>query len=234
VPPLERTDPQFTALLGDAIVALSRYFCGVPGDKIPAPGGMLLGRDKIDPIYIDITERRDGPGPERRAKYSSCGDQLHAILERIGVRESWVNRASRSNYVVGANIVRLREPACPCARPPLPREAYRPPPGSLCLIWTTGLDAHALVVLGPGSDSRHILTGNYGAGGMSAAISPGSNVADSPIIWDGRNLRVGASRRILQRVITPASLVPYIKAPIDLSGAAVTGELVDALGAVYA
>ena len=231
--PLERSTPEFVECLTAAIVALSRHFCGVV-DALPKPGEKVNGRDKLDPVYVAVTEHRDGPGPEQRKYYSSCGDQLHAILERIGVRnEPWVNRKALGHYTNGANITRLHGGACPPAKYAPRVIDYRPPVGSLCLMWNTGLDAHAFTILGPGSDDRHILTGNYGAGGMCAATAPGANVADSPILWDGRALRFGQSRRILQSVITPASLVPYITAQIDLSGAPVSGELVDALGARY-
>lgn len=228
---IERSTPEFAALLGEAICALSRYFCGVAIDAKPAPGGVLTGRDKLDPVYRAVTENRDGPGPVQRAHYSSCGDQLHAILERVGVRNHALNRASQHNYQFGANITRLQ--AFPFSHSPAPF-ASPPPAGSLCLIWTSGYDAHAFVVLGGGSDAGHLITGNYGAGGMSAATAPGANVADSPISIDPAGaLHLGGSHRRIHTVITPASIVPYIDAQIDLTGAYVTGELVDALGARY-
>lgn len=234
MPALDHADPAFASLLGEAIIALSYSLCGVAPDAPVPAGGVVQGFDKLHPTYVRVTEGRDGPGPAQRAHYSSCGDQLHALLERIGVRnESWVNRKSLGHYRDGGNIVQLEHPTCPCAKS-APRDAtYRPPSGSLCLIWTTGLDAHALVWLGPGSDERHARTANYGAGGMSASTAPGANVADSPALWDGRTLRIGGARRILQSVITPEAIVPYITAQIDLTGAPVTGELIDALGARY-
>lgn len=239
---LDHADPAFPGLVGDAICALSRYMCGVAFDAVPKPGEVIQGFDKLNPVYVATTERRDGPGPEQRKRYSSCGDQLHAILERIGVRnEHWVNRASLGNYTVGANISLLGPGPCPAAKTP-PRDVnYRPPAGSLCLMWTTGTDAHAFVVLGDGSDAGHILTANYGAGGMSESASPGADIADSPWALEmsgippvptGRH-KVGASHRILQSVITPTALVPYISGQIDLSGAQVSDELIAALGARY-
>lgn len=246
---IERSSPEFASLLGDAIVALSHHFCGVELGKVPPPGGSLEGRDKLDPVYVKVTEHRDGPGPLQRKTYSSCGDQLHAILERLGVRLPFLNRASLKQYQSGANITRLQRPACPSAITPPKDPAYRPPVGALCLIWTSGYDAHALTILGPGSDANHILTGNYGAGGMNSGTRPGANMSDSPLALemravlgkDGRpdhyeptgRLMIGASKRRLQCVITPASIVPYIDAQIDLSGAEVTGDLINALGARY-
>ena len=239
---LDPADLRYALALGDAIVALSYYFCGVDILATPPPGGVLKGRAKDDAVYRAATEGRDGPGDLERAHYSSCGDQLHAILERLGVRnEPWVNRKSLGHYRPGCNIVNLHKPTCPIAIDAPRAVAYRPPAGSLCLIWTTGNDAHAFVVLGDGSDPAHIRTGNYGAGGMNAALSPGANVADSPYLTElspydgsatGRHL-IGGSHRVLQSVITPEAIVPYVSAQIDLSGAPVTDELIDALGARY-
>ena len=236
---IEKSSPEFAELLGEAIVSLSRYFCGVPHVHAPH-GGKVVGRDKLDPVYVAVTEHRDGPGPAQRAAYSSCGDQLHAILERVGVRHPALNRASQHNYQNGANITRLQQ--FPFSRVAPKDVAYRPPAGSLCLIWTTGYDAHALVVLGPGSDEHHIETANYGAGGMSSATAPGADIADSPVALEMRPtapggptgcILIGGSRRKLHYVIEPAMIVPYIDAQIDLSGCEVSGELVDALGARY-
>ncbi len=50
------------------------------------------GRDELDPVYRVITERRDGPTPALRAKYSSCGDLAHWLLRCLGVRAAWLNR----------------------------------------------------------------------------------------------------------------------------------------------
>lgn len=228
---IERSSPEFADLLGQAICALSRYFVGVPIDARPKPGQVIEGRDKLDPIYMTVTENRDGPGPIQRAAYSSCGDQLHAILERVGVRLPALNRASQKQYQVGANITRAQ--AFPFSHVAKPHEPV-PPAGSLCLIWTSGFDAHAFVVLGEGSDEAHLLTANYGAGGMSASSAPGANLADSPIALDASGFwHIGGAHRRLHTVITPAAIAPYIDAQINLTGAPVTGELVDALGARY-
>jgi hypothetical protein len=165
---------------------------------------------------------------------------LHAILQRVGVRLPFLNRRSYMGWTPGANISNLQRPACPFASAPVAASTYFPPAGALCLIWSTGYDAHALVALGPGSDEHHILTANYGAGGMSAAIAPGADIADSPwapeLSVNGQTNTghlIGSSRRKLHSLITPASIVPYIDAQIDLSGAHVTGELIDALGARF-
>src|SRR6188768_3209150 len=166
---IEKSSPEFAELLGEAICALARYFVGVPPDARPAPGGKLTGFSKTDPIYVAVTEGRDGPGPEQRVHYSSCADLSHAILQRVGVRLPFLNRRSYLGWKPGVNISNLQRPACPFASAPVAASTFFPPAGSLCLIWSTGYDAHALTVLGPGSDEHHILTANYGAGGMSAA-----------------------------------------------------------------
>jgi hypothetical protein len=231
---IEKSSPEFAELLGEAICALSRHFVGVAIDARPAPGKVINGRDKLDPVYVAVTEHRDGPGPLQRANYSSCGDQLHAILERLGVRLPFVNRKSlHGRFAYGENITWLQKPACLFAAEAKPHEPP-PPAGSLCLIWTSGYDAHALVCLGQGSDEHHMLTGNYGAGGMNEAIAPGASLADSPLERDAAGyLHIGGSHRRLHTVITPASIVPYIDAQIDLTGAPVTDDLIDALGARF-
>jgi hypothetical protein len=247
---LEKSSPEFADALGQAIVALSYSMCGVDLEAAIPPGGVVQGFNKLAPEYIRVTENRDGPTPQARENYSSCGDQLHEILRRVGVRLPFVNRASlNGKFAYGQNIIWLQKPHCPFAISPPKDPNYRPPTGSLCLIWTNGLDAHALTILGPGSDDKHILTGNYGAGGMSKEISPGANVSDSPCVPEMKpvldkngkkvgetptgNILIGGRRRTLHTVITPASIVPYIDAQIDLSGARVTDDLISALGARY-
>lgn len=237
---LARGSPEFAEALGQAIVELSHYFCGVPRDARPAPGDVIAGFDKLAPIYVATTERRDGPGPEQRKRYSSCGDQLHAILERIGIREPWINRASLKQYRDTKNIQELEpfdaksNPIGSTASVYAPKSAaYRPPVGSLCLIWTSGYDAHALVCLG--YVDTHMITGNYGAGGMSAATVPGASVAGSICAWDPARqaLLIGGSHRALHCVLEPAALAKHITAQIDLTGAPVGDDLIEALGARY-
>lgn len=244
------------------MVLISYSMCGVDPAHAPPPGGVIQGFDKLHPEYVRNTEHRDGPGPEQRKKYSSCADQLHAILERIGVRAKWCNRKSlHGAFMYGAATMAKLQPYAPkTATSPgnpggcpasayVPRDvAYVPPAGSLCLIWTPGTNnAHALTILGPGSDAHHIRTGNYGAGGMSASTAPGANVADSPYVDElssngkvatGFHL-VGSARRRLQTVITPAAIAPWIEGEIDLTGVRGYGltdisEIADALGARYA
>lgn len=242
---IEKSSPEFAKILGQAIVAMSYSMCGVDSSTPVPHGGVVNGYDKLAPAYVEVTEHRDGPGPEQWKDYSSCGDQLHAILERVGVRLPALNRASQKQYVSGANITRLQQ--FPFSKPAPKDPGFRPQPGTLCLIWNTGYDAHALVCLGPGSDENHMLTGNYGASGMSSSSGPGANVADSPWVNElslvaphaptGYQL-VGGSRRKLHYIITPESIVPYIDAQINLSGirgfsSIEISDIGDKLGARY-
>src|SRR6478735_396883 len=232
---LEKSSSEFADALGQAIVAISYSMCGVDLEaKIPV-GDVVKGYDKLAPEYIRVTEGRDGPGPEQRKKYSSCADQLHAILDRVGVRLPTVINRGKNHIYGSAQMTKLQKPTCPFSSSAPNDPAYRPPVGSLCLIWTTGNDAHALVILGPGSDDNHITTGNYGAGGMSESTSPGAIVADSPCVWDAQRkaLLIGRTKRALHTVITPAAIVPYIDAQINLTGARVTDSMIEALGAKW-
>ena len=113
--------------------------------------------------------------------------------------------------------------------------AYRPPSGSLCLIWTSGYDAHALVCLGYSDDGTVMYTGNYGAGGMSPATEPGANVAASNCAWDPTRqaLLIGGSHRALHCILTPAALAVHVTAQINLTGTPVGDDVVEALGARY-
>lgn len=208
----------------DAIVALAEWACGY--DK---------KRSKDDPIYIMVTEGRDGPTPEVRKNYSSCGDQGNWILERLGLREKWINRKSLGQYVTGANVTRLGL-GCPIAKAPpnTSDSSWRPLPGTICEIWNTGFDAHVFVILGPGSDANHVRTANYGAGGMSPSAFPGADIADSPFVARADGWYVGLVHpRKLQRMITAEDASKLSKVAPDLTGCNVTGDVIDALGATF-
>ncbi len=210
-----------TSLWRTAAVELCRYACG--GDK---------GRGKNDPVYREVTEGRDGPGDLQRAAYSSCGDLGHWLLERLGVREKWVNRHSLGQYHVGANVYELGL-GCPIAHAaPTASDWAGPEAGDICEIWngTKGQDAHVFVVLGPSEKVEgKLLTANYGAGGMQAALWPGARLSNSSCQHTIAGWFVGS--RKMQRVIRLVDYVPLITAPPDLTGAELTGEVIDALGA---
>ena len=202
-------------LWADAAVALCEYACGYDA-----------GRGKDDPVYAAVTEGRDVP--PNRARYSSCGDLAHWLLERLGVREHWVNRASLGHYTVGANVSDLA--GCPVHV--VPGSAFLPQPGDILEIWNAsgGQDAHVCVCLAEPHDGK-ITLANYGAGGMSAQAWPGANVHDSA--WSAMTSGHYVGTRRVQRVVPLASIVTVITAQPDLTGARVTGELIDALGAKW-
>ncbi len=203
-----------------AAVALCEYACGFEA-----------GRSKDDPVYQEVVERRDVK--PARAHYSSCGDLGHWLLERLGLREKWVNRASLSQYRVGLNVAELGL-GCPIAHAPPNDSHWSPSPGDICEIWNTGTDAHVFVVL-DGSTPGHLRTANYGAGGMSAAAWPGAVIAQSPFVRMVNGWMVGAAHpRKLQRVIRLSDAVALSRFRPDLTGARVTGELIDALKAKWA
>jgi hypothetical protein len=205
------------SLWSDAAVALVEYACGG-----------AAGRTKDDPVYLAVVEHRDVP--PFRARYSSCGDLAHWLLERLGLDEPWVNRASLGHYHVGANVSALA--GCPVHRAPGSAD-WVPRPGDILEIWNAagGADAHVCVYLGPGSTPAHARIGNYGAGGMSAAASPGANIRDTVLTYQAVGWVLGL--RKVQRVIPLAAAVLLSRRPPNLTGAAVTGELIDALQAVW-
>ena len=200
----------------DAAVALCEYACG-----------WEAGRGKDNPVYTAVTEGRDAP--PNRAHYSSCGDLAHWLLERLGVREHWVNRASLGHYTVGANVWDLA--SCPVAIKP--SSVFIPVPGDILEIWNSagGQDAHVCVCLAPPHDGK-ITLANYGAGGMNAANWPGAVIHDSS--WRSSTAGNYIGTRKLQRVVQLAQIVPMCLAQPDLTGARVSGELIDALSARWA
>lgn len=201
-----------------AAVVLAEYACGYEH-----------GRSKDDPVYLEVCEHRDTG--MLRAHYSSCGDLGHWLAERLGVRESWVNRQSLGHYRVGMNVALLGF-GCPASHDaPTGPDWTGPQPGDICEIWntSTGYDAHVFVALGPGSDLNHLRTANYGAGGMSAASFPGAKISDSAFTHHPDGWYVGT--RKLHRIISLADLAQLSKVPPDLTGAKSPGEVIDAVHA---
>lgn len=187
-----------------AAVALAEHACGGSA-----------GRSKDDPIYADVTERRDTGA--MRARYSSCGDLAHWLLYRLGCRAPWVNRTDMPmGWRVGQNVSLL------AGQGRIPGdEEWTPEPGDILVIWNSpnGYDAHVCVWLGGGS------VANYGAGGMSAAARHGANITNPSLTWSGRAWYLG--KRQLQRIVSLSHL-PFSEPP-DLTGAELTGEVIDAL-----
>ncbi len=202
----------------DCAVALCEYACGYE-----------RGRGKSDGVYQEVCEGRDVG--MMRVHYSSCGDLGHWLCERLGVRAQWVNRESLGHYHVGMNVTELGL-GCPISKnAPTAADWSGPEIGDICEIWngTMGQDAHVFVVLGPGSDAHHLRTANYGAGGMSSAEWPGCRISDSSFTHHADGWYVGTRR--LHRILPLAELVSLSTALPDLTGAKLTGEIIDAVKA---
>lgn len=132
--------------------------------------GFGLGVRLNDPVYVEITERRD-PGPG----YSSCGDLAHALVAHVlGPERSalvkWLNRGA--NYRQGMNVGRLtRRPigggASGLARSM--REGEQLQTGDIAVMWARPdtTDAHVFVVDTHGPDA--ITSWDYGQGSMRKA-----------------------------------------------------------------
>lgn len=206
----------------DAAVALCEFACGFEH-----------GRDKNDPVYIEVTEHRDGPGPKQRAGYSSCGDQAWWLLYRLGLRKSWMNRAANHTYNDGMNVADLT--GCPVNTVGPFGPDYSPQPGDILEIWSAAdtHDAHVCIVLAAAKDGI-LRTANYGAGGMNPAPSPGCNISNSAYVRSGSDWLVGKQRRKLKRVIPLAAVIPLLSVQPDLTGARVTDDLIHALKATWA
>lgn len=200
-----------------AAVALCEHACGYDA-----------GRAKDDPVYVEVTEGRDGPGPKQREKYSSCGDLAHWLYKRLGIREPFINRTDdgvNGPWKAGENVARLWGGACPFDRVPPADLAWMPKPGDVLLVWNTGFDAHVMVALG--IEGTKLRTANYGAGGMSAGLSPGARIGAAFVTRQAGRTFYGA--RQIQRYLPLSEAVKHITAPPDLRGAALTGEEVDAI-----
>ena len=196
-----------------AAVALCEYACGYD-----------QGRQKDDPVYVEVTEGRDGPGPEQRRRYSSCGDLAHWLYKRLGIREPWVNRTDDGVFgpwATGANVARLWGGACPFDQVPPATALWMPEPGDVVLVWNTGFDAHVMVAIG--TEGSTLRTANYGAGGMSPGLAPGARVGGA-VVSGGK---YGAKK--IQRFLPLSEAVKHITVAPDLRGAALTGEELDAI-----
>lgn len=200
-----------------AAVALCEWACGYD-----------FGRSKDDPVYKEVTENRDGPGPEQRKRYSSCGDLAHWMFRRFGIRESWVNRSDDGMFgpwIPGVNVSNLWGGKNPLDI--VPNADWQPEPGDVLLVWLNGYDAHVCVALGPPEQGR-LRTANFGAGGMSPAAVPGSRIANNKLFWDGKRWFYGS--KIVQRCLPLRSAIEHVTVTPDLSGnLSMTGEDMDAI-----
>ena len=201
-----------------AAVALCEHACGYD-----------MGRSKDDPVYVEVTEGRDGPGPEQRKRYSSCGDLAHWLYKRLGIREPWINRTDDGVFGPwhsGENVSRLWGGACPFDQVPPADGVWMPGAGDVVILWNTGRDAHVMVSLGVASDGK-LRTANYGAGGMSSALLPGARLGAAHVTWQRGKPFYGA--RQIQRFLPLSEAVRHISVAPDLRGAALTGEELDAI-----
>lgn len=202
-----------------AAVALCEWACGY--DK---------GRSKDDPVYKLVTENRDGPGPEQRKHYSSCGDLAHFMLMRLGVREPWVNRDDDGVFGAWrpvANVTNLDGAKCPIKIMP-PRADWYPEPGDIALIWKPDYSGvHIMVCSGP-PDKGILHTYNYGKGGMSPLPDPGAGYGQAKLTWDGHFWNYGTKR--VGCLIRLRDVIPLVSVkPILDEGCSMTGEDMDAL-----
>jgi hypothetical protein len=201
-----------------AAVALDEWSCNY-----------LVGRGKDDPVYIEVTEGRDGPGAAQRKTYSSCADRCHWKLWRLGLREPWINRKANGGWRVGQNISLLSwQPKSGIWHVPyiVPDADWIPGPGDELVIWRNGNDAHSLSALGPPEKGK-LTTANYGAGGMSPGSWPGARIGSAPLALIGGQWYYG--QRIVHRVIPVSAMRNLSRVPVDMTGAAMTGEDLDAL-----
>jgi hypothetical protein len=202
--------------------------------------GYDKGRAKDDPVYVEVTEGRDGPGPVQRKYYSSCADLGHWLLWRLGVREPWVNRKDNGGWKSQVNISRLcgpqgvvrgntpggflangKEPAHLATWP-------GPELGDILIVsnfWPQGSDAHCLVALERTGDKLE--SGNYGLGGCSSAVSPGAGLRTNTLKWNGHGWFYGS--RMIRRWLSLADVAKIVKATPDISGAIVVDGVLDGL-----
>lgn len=210
-----------------AAVALVHYACG-PAPRAPGRGW----RSKNDPVYLEVVEGRD-VGP-RRKRYSSCADLAHWLVFRLGVRAHWINRDEHRGFKDVVNLSRIAY--CPEAETPR-RIDHAFEPGDLLVLWNRAdtSDAHVNVCLEHDTTARQLLTGDYGASGMSTVDWPGCKVSSSGFRFDpARGLWVlqGArSSRAIQRHVSLASILRAQDTlePPRLEGAELSGEVFDAL-----
>lgn len=213
------------------IVELAKWAGGWTGvrDAIDSYGH----RSKVDPVYVEVTENEHGC---ERAHYSSCADQAHFVAKRVGVEQAWVNRTDDDfgeNWKFAVNVSRIT------AVSKVVTGSFLPEPGDCLISWNKPdtSDAHVWVYLGPNPDKpgEHF-SSNFGAAGMSNAVTPGAAIRSKVLRVEGQSLIYGTRR--VQRALTVPMLVAMragsSKRP-DFSGpsftADFTGEVRDALEA---
>lgn len=210
--------PEIVALYRMAMCALAEEACG----------GAKGVRSKLEPRYVEVTQGRDGPTDAIRRGYSSCGDLGNWLLERVGVDASLLNREP-GHYRIGWNVAKLS--SAPLSEP-VPREAPRP--GDICIVKSTptSRDDHVCVAL-EGGVAGTLRTANYGAGGMSPSTIVGARISSPPIVWQPHVAlwRIGAKN--LYRIVRVENALRFVRNPPNLEGAALSGEVLDAVDALW-
>jgi hypothetical protein len=179
---IEKSSPEFAELLGEAICALSRHFVGVAIDARPAPGKVINGRDKLDPVYMVSPSTATAPAP------CSARTTARAAISCTRFSSAWRALARlepshfQKQYQVGENITRLQ--AFPFQREAKPHEPP-PPAGFSVPDLDVGLRRARARVPRPGQRRaphahRELRRGWH----ECSAIAPGASLADSPLELD--------------------------------------------------
>jgi hypothetical protein len=155
------------------------------------------GRAESDPMYKAITEARDfGKG------YSSCGDLVHWLFYRLGVRANWLNRKEFNGWKSGKNLSRLAFD-CPDGRMPRHSETFEA--GDVLIVWakTDATDAHVLIVRDHDGEVLHSADGGQpGIARRERAIK-----ADSFMLSTKPIKRVLKFRDLIEGAFTRGQLV---------------------------
>lgn len=137
-----------------------------------------VGRPVGDPGYRLVTECREWPG------YSSCADNGHWLLFRVGIRCLFVNRAENKGWKVGANVSALA--FAPVAQVCHHTDRYAA--GDIVIIWNRPdtEDAHVMCVVAHEGD---VLTvSEYGQPGGHLATRTLTRNADGNLMCGHREL----------------------------------------------
>lgn len=125
------------------------------------------GRSETDPIYVRVTEGRDGPTAELRRRYSSCGDLAHWMLRCLGVRAPWLNRdddGDEKPFRYGVNLNWLVAP--PIGRCPIAGKVLQcaPAPGDI-FVETNASGGHVYCAIEYDAENDTLTTAEYGQPG---------------------------------------------------------------------
>jgi hypothetical protein len=137
------------------------------------------GRNELDPFYKVVTENRDGPSAQMRAKYSSCADLAHWLLRCLGVRADWLNRdddEDAQRWRSGVNLNWLcPKPIgkCPIAAAKLQGD---PAPGDI-FVENNAHGGHVFCALSYDTSTDTLVTAEYGQPGGVRKVRAGFKAA---------------------------------------------------------